>query len=388
MAQNTALSGNLGFMGLADLFQIIGGNSRSGILRLTTPFAPDVGEIYFVKGNPVSASNGRLKGVDAIYPLFGWTDGRFDFEEKEVQVDRTVKQGRMQIVLDALRMVDDGQIQKVGPPSLDVEIVAGEGEKGLPKLMKGPMLDYSYVIGEEEFRSGERIIKEGGHGKWIWLILEGNVRVNRTGPKGPVTIARMGEGCFVGTFTSLIFKEYDRSADVVSETEVRVGLLDTDRLSRSYGSLSQPFRGLLLSLDTRLRKISEKIVELGSSPGKPPDLDKDLETFIKKGSGKEELYVIEAGEAHIVGASKKGNLHLMTLGKEDVIGNIPFLDMGHEPRSASILAPKGMKAMPLNATSLQEEYEALPGTMKNLIFNIGMSILSTTAIAYRLHEGK
>jgi len=63
-------------------------------------------------------------------------------------------------------------------------------------------------------RRGERILKEGGHGKWIWVILEGAVEITRETPDGPLVVARLGEGSFIGTFAALRFKEHARTANV------------------------------------------------------------------------------------------------------------------------------------------------------------------------------
>src|SRR4030042_1261015 len=116
MADNIALSGKLNFISLSDLFQILGGNSSTGVLKITSKYTPNPGQIYFVNGNPVNATCDRLKGIDAVYPLFGWMDGKFEFIEEEVQKNQIINQGRMEIVLDALRMLDDGVIKRRGPP--------------------------------------------------------------------------------------------------------------------------------------------------------------------------------------------------------------------------------------------------------------------------------
>ena len=118
MPEKTTLTGNLAFIALADVFQILGGNNSTGVLRIKSQYAPNPGLIYFVSGDPVNASSGSLHGTDAIYALFGWTEGNFEFDEQAISVGHVVKEGRMEIVLEALRMLDDGVIKKVGPPLL------------------------------------------------------------------------------------------------------------------------------------------------------------------------------------------------------------------------------------------------------------------------------
>jgi CRP-like cAMP-binding protein len=389
MPERTTLTGNLAFIALADVFQILGGNNSTGVLRIKSQYTPNPGLIYFVNGDPVNASTGSLHGIEAIHTLFGWTEGNFEFDEQEINIGHVVKQGRMEIVLDALRMLDDGVIKKVGPPSFDdsITLETGKGgEKSGHKVVTGPSLDYSHILEEEDYRDGERLIKEGGHGKWIWVILEGTVNISRETPSGPLTVNRLGQGCFIGTVTSLSFLEYARSASVIAEGNVRLGLIDTERLSREYTSLSPEFRALLISVDGRLRQVTDRVVEFYLNQNRGKELTKGKKVIMKSGSSKKQAFIIIGGEACVVGKSKKGHLPLLTLKKDDVFGNFPFLQMGHETRSASVMATENLKVSKLDVDDIQKEYENLSGTFRNLIFNASTCVFSTTKSAYRRHE--
>jgi CRP-like cAMP-binding protein len=389
MPERTTLTGNLAFIALPDVFQILGGNNSTGVLRIKSQYTPNPGHIYFVNGDPVNASTGSLNGIEAIHALFGWTEGNFEFDEQEINVGHVVKQGRMEIVLDALRMLDDGVIKKVGPPSFDdsIALETGKGgEKSSHKVVTGPSLDYSHILEEEDYRDGERLIKEGGHGKWIWVVLEGTVNISRETPSGPLTVNRLGQGCFIGTVTSLSFLEYARSASVIAEGNVRLGLMDTERLSREYTSLSPEFRALLLSVDGRLRQVTDRVVELSLNQNRGKELTKGKKVIMKSGSTKKQAFIISGGEACVVGKSKKGHLPLLTLKKDDVFGNFPFLQMGHETRSASVMATEDLKVSKLDVDDMEKEYENLTGTFRNLIFNASTCVFSTTKRAYRRHE--
>jgi hypothetical protein len=47
MNNNTALEGNLNFLSLGDIMQLLGSNGSSGILRIHSPHMPEPGIIYF-----------------------------------------------------------------------------------------------------------------------------------------------------------------------------------------------------------------------------------------------------------------------------------------------------------------------------------------------------
>jgi hypothetical protein len=393
MAHEAALAGSLRFISLADIFQILGGNSSTGILRITNRHSPDPGLIYFRNGDPIDATSGSMSGVDAVYALFGWEEGKFAFHEEEVQSGRAIKKSMMEIVLDAMRMLDDGLIKRVGSPSLDEAAsakvgVAGFEKKGTPRVITGPLVDYSYVLNEEEYRDGEIIVKEGGHGKWIWTILKGSIAASRETPKGPMTIARLGKGSFIGSFGALKFREYTRSASVTAMGDVQLGLMDTELLHREFTSLSPDFRGLLLSLDGRLRKITDTAVALFGKEGSTKGLPKDRKLIIKKGSTKNEAFSILQGEAYVIGQAGKDYVPLLTLEKDEVFGYMPFMEIGHEPGSALILASNDLEAKRLDTERLQKEYEQLPGTTRNMMYNICTCIFVTTKLAYHLYGGK
>jgi hypothetical protein len=393
MSAKAALAGSLSFISLADIFQILGGNSSTGVMRITSQHAPDPGLIYFVNGDPINATSGPLSGLDAIYALFGWIEGKFEFYEEKVQIGRVIKKNRMEILLDAMRMLDDGLIKKIGPLPFD-EVASVESsetkseKKGTPHVIKGPLVDYSHVLDEEEYHAGERIARAGGHGKWIWIILKGSVNVARETSNGPMNIANLGEGCFIGGFTILPFMEYTRSVTITALDDVQLGLLDTEFLYRDFMSLSPDFRKILLSLDGRLRKITDRTVELFMKEDKAKGFTKNKKIVIEKGSSKQEAFAILEGETYVIGQTQKGYLPLLTLEKDEVFGYMPFADMGHEPRSALVLASKDLKVHKLNTESIQKEYEHLSGTFRNMIDNECTCTFLTTKLAYHLYEVK
>lgn len=388
VSENNVLKGNLNFLGLSDLFQIIGGNNNTGVLHLRSRYVPTKGLIYFRKGSPIQSTCGSLKGLESIYSLFGWAEGAFEFHERDVKVSTAIKQSRMEIVLDALRLLDDGKIKTIGPPSID-EPLSGRGpmdgeEKGLP-LIEGPLMDFSFVVGEESFRDGKRIIKEGGHGKWISAISEGTVRIRRETPNGSLDVARLGVGSYIGSFRALLFGEYTRSASIYPEGNVGLFTLSAELFQREYASLSPIFQKFILSLDSRLIKITDRAVDLNEEPYVANGFAKDKKMIIEKGAVQKDLYRIRQGNAYIVGQTEKGMLPLLALGKDDVFGYNPFLDYGHESRMASAMGSNDLEITKIDTEGLEKEFDGLTNTFRNMIYHVCNCITTTTRLAYHLH---
>jgi CRP-like cAMP-binding protein len=287
----------------------------------------------------------------------------------------------MEIILDALRMLDDGIIKKVGPPSLgEVSAVQSSSKKDALPIIKGPLVNYMYIIDEEEFRDGERIVVEGAHGNWIWVILEGVVEITRKTSNGPMTIARLGEGSTIGTIRCLAWREHIRSATATAVGNVQLGVLDSEHLSEEYTRLTSQFKELLLSMDARLGKITDTAVELFMKENKAHGLIGDKKVVINEG-----LFTIKEGEAYVVKRTPQGYLSLLTLKKEDVFGYAPFMDIGHELRCASVVASRDLKVNRLDTDSLRKEHDRLSPIFKGFIGNIATCVSLTGRLVGKAH---
>lgn len=69
------------------------------------------------------------------------------------------------------------------------------------------------------------------------------------------------------------------------------------------------------------------------------------------------------------------------LEKGDVIGPVPFLDMGLEPASAIVMGDPNLKVTKLDRKILSDEYEQLSPTFKNILENLSTCILATAMVA-------
>ncbi len=387
MNDNIVFSGSLLFLSLADIFQMLGVNSCTGKLTLRSPYSADVGMVYFIGGNPANAVWGNLRGIKAVYGLFGWTDGKYEFSSEDVKgIDPVIRQSIMEIVMDALRLIDDGEIPRTGPEPFagkDMEKAGADGLKmDFVYPIKGPLVDYRFATVEKNYPDGAVIVKEGGHGKWLWVICEGTVRVTKETAGGDLTIARLGEGCFIGTIGSFLRGDYKRSATAIAEGNVQLCILDADALYLEYSALSSNFRNILLSLDNRLKMINENAV-LAYTGNYAWELPKDKE-LDERYQNNTDLYIIKEGTADIIARRSQGDLKMLSLGVGNVFGRIPFLAFGHEPLSASVMTSKAFQADILDSAALQKEYEGLSHTFRNFVFSTATNISMTTKLFYHL----
>ena len=379
MSKNIALSGDLQFISLADVFQILGGSNRSGTLKLTRLNGLSEGLIYFADGNPINAIVGPVYGIDAINKMFGWLDARFEFCDERINVEPIINVGSMRIVLDALRLMDEGSIEIVGTESGSSNFNLNQlsGTKG--SVVKGPPIDYAYFLDEERFPDGAKILGEGDEGNWLWVILEGTVRVSRETGTGPVTLGLLGEGSFIGTFTSFEYWKNTRFASVTAVGDVCLGVLDSVALCARYCGLSREFQKLLLGLSIRMKKINDRIVP-PPPQYQPSDMLPDgTASMLEEKTLSHEAYIITNGEAYLFGKDAKSDQMLMKLEKDDMLGKLPFYYIGQEPHCATVMASEDFETQKINTDNIMKEYARLPRVLRNMINNVSTCVAKTTS---------
>jgi hypothetical protein len=169
----------------------------------------------------------------------------------------------------------------------------------------------------------------------------------------------------------------------VAVSDVQLGVLDTQRLTSEYAGLSQPFRKLLRSLENRLREVTENVVRAQQQKNHAKELLKNTKLVIRQSSSElRNCFTIAEGKAYVVQHSDFGHLILAELGPGDFIGKIPFLDIGHEPLSASVFAASNFKVNKPDLDRLKEEFEGLSGMFRGLIENVSTSVMVATRLAY------
>jgi CRP-like cAMP-binding protein len=376
MASDTLLSGDLAFLNLGDLLQMLGMNGATGILRLYSPYSSQPGLIYFDNGNPIHAICGEKSGLDAIHGLFGWVTGDFSFSREKFSATQTIQHSRMQIILDGLRMLDDGELATMGPSSKP-----RQSRSASFNVVHGPLVDYMSVVDEERFTAGQQIVVEGSYGNWIWVILEGQVDMLRDTPDGPMKLLSLGEGAFIGNLTSFSIHGHIRSATCVAITDVVLGVLDLQRLTIEYTRMPEEMRTVALSLDRRLRQLTDRLLSCRrAQPDTAPPIGQWKPVSLPEANQGEGVYRITGGQAAVVWQKSKEPLFIARLHSNDVFGRIPFADLGHEPHSASVLADESIQFVALDVSALEAEFQRLSLTFKNFFKHMVNAISVTTML--------
>ncbi len=381
MSDDVAFAGNLSFLNLGELLQLLGTTGSSGTVSIHNAHAAQPGFIYIDKGNPINAANGSKTGIDALFALFGWLDGQFEFIQENVTCEKTITKSRMEIILDGLRLLDEGQVEILGPAAAGSKPTDTAAKSGSLPLIKGPLVDYSYVVDEESFYDGDEIVQEGNHGNWIWVILEGIAEIIKETPEGTLSLLRIGDGAFLGSIASLLQADNVRSATVSAVGNVQLGMLDSQLMTSDLANQSIDYREFVRTLDIRLKKVTSMAVDIYAGDKRIVELIKGKKPLIKQGQGEERLFKITSGDAIVARETDDGIVPLAHLEKGDFFGHVPFLDMGNEPQAASVFASPNLKLAPLDPKALQKNHEKLSSTLQNILAHLATTISVTTLIA-------
>jgi CRP-like cAMP-binding protein len=183
--------------------------------------------------------------------------------------------------------------------------------------------------------AGQLVIREGDPGRSFYVIVEGEVRIYKTGEDGrEITLARLGEGAFFGEMALL--SGAPRTANVVAEQDTEL-LEVTDVVLRQLAqkhpqvvtSLKNFYRQRLLAnvmaisplfrdFDPQERKsIAEKFRMKQVSPG---------DVMIVEGKSSDGLYVVLHGSVQVAAAAKAGkSVELARLKEGDIFGEMSLL---------------------------------------------------------------
>jgi len=119
-----------------------------------------------------------------------------------------------------------------------------------------------YIASEESFLDKSVIIKEGGMGDWIYVILEGRVKIKKQTSRGLLTIDTLSKGDFVGEMAMLKQDNKTRIASAVADGPVVLGLLDSVRLTKEWEAQPTRIKKLISNLIQNLEEATKKAADM------------------------------------------------------------------------------------------------------------------------------
>lgn len=126
-----------------------------------------------------------------------------------------------------------------------------------------------------EYEDGELILMEGGESdRNIYVLLEGQAKVTKETDKGQVTLALLEEGDIFGEVSFLAQRVGARSATISARGKVKVGILEHEKLSGEYKTLSPLFQKMLKELAERFSKTTALASRLAARRMDKPSLER------------------------------------------------------------------------------------------------------------------
>ncbi len=316
MINNKALYGDLELIGFPDVLQLMGSISANGILTLTDSFGNNI-SIFFYQGDVVDAESSDLKGEKAFFEPFSWSEGTFSFEICDVSPEKRIQNSLTGLILQGLRLLDEGKLEKENDNFLSAS--------KLP-VLKGQFIDYAEIVDEEIFEKDELIVKEGRYGSWIWVILDGLVQFEKNIYYNNIPVFQVGRGGFIGSISSFSRGDRPRNASVRALSEVQLGVLDAQSLSKQYSAYSDLLKNYFISLDDRLKKITSAYAGLYASGRKKVLTRASLKEMILERFKQDSPGIISSGNAELYIESDGNFLNLGSLSKGSIVGEIPFVE--------------------------------------------------------------
>lgn len=120
----------------------------------------------------------------------------------------------------------------------------------------------TYVLSEESFPDQAFIMKEGGSGDWMYVILEGQAKIKMNTSKGMLTIDTLTEGDFIGEKALFQKESVSRPHSAIADGQVLVGTLDMEQLLRDWKSQSERLKKLISSLMENYDESIKQVVKI------------------------------------------------------------------------------------------------------------------------------
>jgi CRP/FNR family cyclic AMP-dependent transcriptional regulator len=121
------------------------------------------------------------------------------------------------------------------------------------------------IASYETFQDGQIIFEEGSNGDWIYVVEEGKVEISKNVGGQKIVIETLKENDVFGEMSYIDKKP--RSATASAKGTVVVGIIDRDFFDAEFNRLSADFQQILKTVAFRLRKITQRSVDVQKEKG-------------------------------------------------------------------------------------------------------------------------
>ena len=145
---------------MTDVFQLILMGERSGMLEVESDHKHAV--IYFEKGRAVHAQLDNLSGEKAVYEVFDWKAGKFAFRTDAATPDRTITLECHNLVLEAVRRLDEWDKIRGIIPNNDCVIRFSAAREDLTSRVKLETVEWKIVSQVDGASSVKEVAEKSG----------------------------------------------------------------------------------------------------------------------------------------------------------------------------------------------------------------------------------
>ena len=108
---------------------------------------------------------------------------------------------------------------------------------------------YDNIAGEENYRAGQIIFKEGSSGQWVYVVLSGSVEISKAIDGKKSILGILGPGEIFGELA--LIGNINRTATARALDKTTLGIIDRDFLDSEFNKLSSYFRSILITIVQR-----------------------------------------------------------------------------------------------------------------------------------------
>ncbi|MBI4632526.1 MAG: cyclic nucleotide-binding domain-containing protein [Deltaproteobacteria bacterium] len=116
------------------------------------------------------------------------------------------------------------------------------------------------IASYETFQDGQVIFEDGSSGDWIYVLDEGEVEISKIVDGQKIVIEVLKPGDIFGEMAYI--DKTPRSATATAKGKTVVGIIDRVFFDREFNKLSADFQQMLKAVAFRLRRTTEKSLEL------------------------------------------------------------------------------------------------------------------------------